>query len=49
MSAAWTSGLHQFDGATGQAEQHVPLRRGAPPVQQIIDLRRKNGFGQLIN
>jgi hypothetical protein len=40
-----TSRLHQFDGATGQAKQHVPLRRSAPPIKQIINFCRKNGFG----
>jgi hypothetical protein len=24
------------------------LRRGAPPVEQIIDFRRKKRFGQLV-
>jgi hypothetical protein len=41
--------LHQFDGATGQAEEHVPLRRGSSPIEQVVDLGGKNSFGQLVN
>jgi hypothetical protein len=42
--SARSSGLHQLDGAAGQAEKHVPLRRGSPPVKKVVYLRGKNGF-----
>jgi hypothetical protein len=40
--------LHQLDGATGQPKEHIPLRRRSPPVKQVVYLRRKNRFRQLI-
>src|SRR5262249_62258892 len=33
------AGLHHLDGAAGETEHHVPDRRFAGPVEDVVDLR----------